>query len=230
MRGRSVWPALLRELRQAPGRNRKLEKAVRYQVLQWEAGGDPRWLDLAVIAITESKIALPPTLQKLVYKAAMLRAHRRDQDYDGPDYDGYLIHLAERALDREKIARGPIDTVWRAVADGALSEVDAAEWARIISQRVVQGLLNKGGQKRDRGDAAITALGLDGSPDANYELREKLATLLSFLPYAHPDVRQKETWEERMYKGMRLHFPDQKKANVKKRLARLAATIPKNTV
>jgi hypothetical protein len=110
-------------------------------------------------------------------------------------YDGYLIHLAEQQLEKEKEGlkpdRGPIDAVWLAIADNKLPDADTAEWARIIARRVKDTVLLDTSFPDERPRRALRALGLFSTVDANYDERRALGLFLEFLDFAiRPDERQ----------------------------------------
>lgn len=189
---------------------------------KWQEIFDPHWVDLAVARLVEAGHEIPPSLQKIAGLAARLRI-----EMPGAEYDGYLIHLAEGALDREPPQRGPIDAVWRAAADGKLPNADAARWAQIIGKRVVEQVINYNGPTDGRGDAAVYALGLRGRVDELYDERRALELVSDFLKLAKPREREL-SWPDKLYRSMSSHFPGVKKRDVKKRLARLEKSLKKS--
>lgn len=217
---KTLSEALARELGEITAS--EFGKTIVTYVEEWQESSDPHWVDLAVARVVEAGHEMPPSLQKIAGLAARLRI-----ETPGTEYDGYLIHLAQSALDRKPSLRGPIDAVWRAAADGKLPDADAAHWAQIIGKRVVEQVINHKGPTDGRGDAAVNALGLRGRVDELYDERRALELVLDFLTLAKPR-ESSLSWPEKLYKGMSSHLPGVKKRDAKKRLARLEKSLKKS--
>lgn len=191
-------------------------------VLEWQESFDPHCVDLAIARLVEAGHEIPPSLQKIAGLAARLRI-----EMPGAEYDGYLIYLAERALDREPSQRGPIDAVWRAAADGKLPDADAAHWAKIIGKRVVEQVINYKGPTDGRGDAAVNALGLRGRVDELYDERRALELVSDFLPLAEA-IDPPLSWRRRLLKALAPYFDGVNERDALKRIARLEESLKKS--
>lgn len=196
------------------------KKVVTY-VEEWQERSDPHWVDLAVASVVEAGHEMPPSLQKIAGLAARLRI-----EMPGAEYDGYLIHLAESALDQEPSQRGPIDAVWRAAADGSLPDADAAQWAQIIGKRVVEQVINYKGPTEGRAKAAVDALGLRGRVDELYDARRALEVVRDFLPIAQPSDPPL-SWRRRLLKALAPHFEGVNERDALKRIERLEKSLKK---
>ena len=121
------------------------------------------------------------------------------------EHDGYLISLALQELDKEPDgipARGPIDAVWRAAANGSLSDADAAHWTRIIANRVVASVIDNTSFPDERKGRALKAIGMHDRHDPNYDERRALELFLDFHKLATaPD--QQETWPVKLLCAMK---------------------------
>jgi len=190
-------------------------------VRQWEEDSDPHWVDLAVAEVTDAQQLMPPTLQKIAGQAAKMRLA-----LPGHDYDGYMVHLAERALDQKPTERGPIDAIWRAAAEDNLPTEDAAEWMGIIAKRVVREVIEFEGETKERPLAAIAALGLRGKIDKLYEHGRALELFLSFHPLAEGS-EPLLSWPEKRYRAMKSHYEGVLKVDAKKRLDNLEKSLKK---
>lgn len=87
-------------------------------------------------------------------------------DRDIPDQDERLALDALDALrdfdwSSKRPSRGRVDTIWRAIAAGVLSDEDAARWARSIAQDVVEHVIED--TSSDRSERALKALKLSGN-------------------------------------------------------------------
>jgi hypothetical protein len=212
--------ALAREL--GPNTSSDLAQKLLGYVRQWEDNLNPHWVDLAVAECVDAKQALPPILQKIAGQASKLRIA-----LPGHNYDGYMIHLAEGALDQNPTERGPIDAIWRAAAENKLPTEDAAEWMSIIAKRVVKQVIDFEGPTKERQLAAIAALGLRGTIDKLYDHRRAVELFLDF----HPLTRASEprlSWPETLYRAMRSHYKGVPKVDAKKRLDNLVKSLKKS--
>lgn len=107
-----------------------------------------------------------------------------DGDWNGYQ-DGYDLHLAIGALRKvdegqDRGARGPIDAIWRGIADGTISDWEAADWARIIANRVVKTVIEAKTVTNERPGNALKALGLFGAEDTTWAEQNFLELYLSF--------------------------------------------------
>jgi hypothetical protein len=212
--------ALAREL--GPNTSGDIAQKLLGYVRQWEDNLNPHWVDLAVAECVDAKQALPPILQKIAGQAAKLRIA-----LPGHNYDGYMIHLAEGALDQNPTERGPIDAIWRAAAENKLPTEDAAEWMSIIAKRVVKQVIDFEGPTKERQLAAIAALGLRGTIDKLYDHRRAVELFLDF----HPLTRASEprlSWPETLYRAMRSYYKGVPKVDAKKRLDNLVKSLKKS--
>lgn len=79
--------------------------------------------------------------------------------------------------------RGPIDTIWRAIAAGVLSDEDTARWARIVAADVVKNVIENKEMPEDRPRRALSALQLSGSADEHFIERSDLKRMISWEKY-----------------------------------------------
>ena len=122
------------------------------------------------------------------------------------EYDGYLIALAETEIrkldDGRNPKRGPVDEVWRTIAEGAMSQADMAAWAGIIANRVVTHVLDeKISDERRR--QALKALGLFGRADENYREQKDLELFLEFQQLAKINHENRMSRDTKFSKFMR---------------------------
>lgn len=212
-----------RALRQELGRaaSKRLNRSLLRYIRLWQKDGDPGWFDLAVSETIGIGQPIPPTLQKIAGEVAKLRPSPPDCGYDG-----YMVHLAERALDQNPTERGPIDAIWRAAAENKLSNEDAAEWMSIIAKRVVKEVIEFKGPTKERPPAAIAALGLRGKIDKLYHHRRALKLFLDFYPLAKAS-EPRLSRPERLYRAMRSHYKNVPKADAKQRIDNLEKSVKK---
>jgi hypothetical protein len=196
-------------------------KLLRY-VQQWEEDRNPHWVDLAVVEVIDAQQLMPPALQRAAGQAAKIRLA-----LPGHNYDGYMVHLAESALDQDPTERGPIDAIWRAAAENKLPTEDAAEWMSIIAKRVVKQVIDFEGPTKGRQLAAIAALGLRGPIDKLYEHRRAVELFLDFHPLAKV-AEPRRSWPETLYWAMKSHYEGVPKVAVKKRLDNLVKSLKKS--
>lgn len=123
-------------------------------------------------------------------------------DRDIPDQDERLALDALEALrdfewSSKRPSRGKVDTIWRAIAAGVLSDEDAARWARSIAQDVVEHVIED--TSSDRSERALKALKLSGKAEAGFSeeaaLKSALAiprlgALLAGKPFVMPTPAQ----------------------------------------
>lgn len=90
-------------------------------------------------------------------------------------------------LDLLKLAKAGDATaaanLWRAIADGRVSDTVAAAWARDVAYQVVANVINPDVPANRARENARAALGLEGRVDKNQELK---ALVLDALPDATP--------------------------------------------
>jgi hypothetical protein len=100
------------------------------------------------------------------------------------DEHGYYLMKACQELDRldegQVPQRGPIDEIWRRIAEGKLSEAAAAAWALTIAERVVRDVIDDRNPAEERPKRALKALGFFGAIDKNYKERDALEILITF--------------------------------------------------
>ena len=99
-----------------------------------------------------------------------------------PDQDERLALDALEALrdfdwSSRKPTRGRVDTIWRAIAAGVLSDEDAARWARSIAQDVVEHVIQD--TSSDRSERALKALKLSGKAEAGFSEEVALKSALA---------------------------------------------------
>lgn len=76
--------------------------------------------------------------------------------------------------------RGPIDTIWRAIAAGVLSDEDTARWARIVAADVVKNVLDDKEVPEDRPRRALSALQLSSRGADHYIERKELERMMGW--------------------------------------------------
>ena len=100
------------------------------------------------------------------------------------DEDGYYLMKACAELDRldkdQVSQRGPIDEIWRRIAEGKMSDAAAAAWALTIAERVIRDVIDDRKPPEERPKRALKALGFFGVIDKNYKEREALEQFCSF--------------------------------------------------
>lgn len=101
---------------------------------------------------------------------------------DIPDQDERLALDALEALrdfdwSSKKPSRGRVDTIWRGIAAGVLSDEDAARWARSIAQDVVEHVIED--TSSDRSERALKALKLSGKAEAGFSEEAALKSALA---------------------------------------------------
>lgn len=99
-----------------------------------------------------------------------------------PDQDERLALDALNALrdfdwSSKKPSRGRVDTIWRAIAAGVLSDEDVARWARSIAQDVVEHVIQD--TSSDRSERALKALKLSGKAEAGFSEKAALKGALA---------------------------------------------------
>jgi len=106
-----------------------------------------------------------------------------DEDEEVP----YEALKALKAVERDgKKGRGPVDLIWRAIADDDLSDEDTARWARSIAQQVVKNVIDdKSGSPGERARRALQALRLYGPEDEPYRERQVLEFILAVEGLSH---------------------------------------------
>lgn len=116
-----------------------------------------------------------------------------------PDQDERLALDALRHFDwsSRRPSRGEVDTIWRAIAGGLLSDEDTARWARLIAQDVVKYVIAD--TSSDRSERALKALKLSGKAEAGFSehaaLRSafaipRLVAALTGRPFVAPTPAQ----------------------------------------
>lgn len=101
---------------------------------------------------------------------------------DIPDQDERLALDALEVLrdfdwSSKKPSRGRVDTIWRAIAAGVLSDEDAARWARSVAQDVVDYVIQD--TSSDRSERALKALKLSGKAEAGFSEEATLKRTLA---------------------------------------------------
>ncbi len=120
------------------------------------------------------------------------------------DDDGYYLMKACQELDRLDVGqvpqRGPVDEIWRRIAEGELSEAASAAWALTIAERVIRDVVDDRNPPEERGKRALKALGFFGVIDKNYKEREALNQFLAFerLPSKEGPPRRRATRKEKL--------------------------------
>jgi hypothetical protein len=99
-----------------------------------------------------------------------------------PDQDERLALDALEALrhfdwSSRRPSRGAVDTIWRAIAGGLLSDEDTARWARSIAQDVVEYVIAD--TSSDRSERALKALKLSGKAEAGFSEHAALKSALA---------------------------------------------------
>ena len=87
-----------------------------------------------------------------------------------------LVVLALAALgafrtfdtDQKTKYRGPVDTIWRAIHAGVLSDEDTIKWARIVAHDVVKNVIDDKGDPENRPKRALKALQISGIDKKHY--------------------------------------------------------------
>jgi hypothetical protein len=76
--------------------------------------------------------------------------------------------------------RGPIDTIWRAIAAGVLSDEDTARWARIVAVDVVKHVIDDKDVPEDRPRRALSALQLSSRGGDHYIANRDLERMIGW--------------------------------------------------
>jgi hypothetical protein len=79
--------------------------------------------------------------------------------------------------------RGPVDTIWRAIAAGVLSDEDTARWARIVAADVVKNVIDNKEVPEERPRRALSALQLSGQADEHFIEKSDLERMISWEQY-----------------------------------------------
>ena len=79
--------------------------------------------------------------------------------------------------------RGPIDTIWRAIAAGVLSDEDTARWARIVAADVVKHVIDDKDVPEERPRRALSALQLSSRGGGHYIEETALKRMIRWEQY-----------------------------------------------
>ena len=98
--------------------------------------------------------------------------------------DGHYLMRACQELDRldddQLPQRGPIDDIWRRIADGRISQAAASAWAVTIAERIVRDVIDDRNPPEERPKRALKALGFYGAIYKNFNERDALDMFLAF--------------------------------------------------
>lgn len=84
--------------------------------------------------------------------------------------------------------RFAVEKVWREMANGTADRHERDEWLSYIAKRVVSGVIDDVDfDEQDKGQAAISAIGLVGRRVVDSELLEDLDTLMGFADLLIPE-------------------------------------------
>ncbi|WP_394730742.1 hypothetical protein [Altererythrobacter sp. GH1-8] len=104
-----------------------------------------------------------------------------------PDGLAYALEVARGMKSDSLERRDAAEKIWLAIADNEASEGTKISWVEYIAKRLKKDLLkNDSLDDRQRGSAALNAIGLSYRKDEGYELREFVSNFLDLEDLMKP--------------------------------------------